>query len=166
MSHARSKFCFVVPKLTTLKSLVTDAPKALPILASSRRTVCLGRFFPASIALASVRLSMPAFFALMLRAPPRTNSPPAIVGEPARRFTITFSPFTSNSVTCEAWAAKLSSFASCPYAAKHETSKTRTVAARSEYFLISHLRSGPVPSRPPASCLRVKRGRHRRDFYR
>jgi hypothetical protein len=45
---------------------------------------------------------MPAFCAVTLRAPPRRNSPVATVRLPARRFTSTFSPFTSNSVTSAA----------------------------------------------------------------
>src|SRR5215813_2814686 len=53
----------------------------------------------------SINDSMPAFAAVMLREPPFRNKPAATVWLPARRFTSTFSPLTSNSVTSAACRA-------------------------------------------------------------
>ena len=51
---------------------------------------------------------MPAFFSVRFADPPRTKSPTATVGAAARCLRITLRPFTSNSETRAAWAARFS----------------------------------------------------------
>ncbi len=79
----------------------------LPVAANSFRKTSRGNFLLPSVATLSIKLSIPAFLSVMLREPPRMNKPAATVGELSRRLTITFKPFTSNSVTSAACSLML-----------------------------------------------------------
>ena len=103
ISHSRSKFGRVVPREIRCNRCRRSSPIPLPVREISRLTTCCGNFFPASIAEASIRFSMPAFLSYYPGAA-LDKRPPARRGR-GRRLTSTLRPFTSNSVTCDIWRA-------------------------------------------------------------